>query len=249
MTDAELIIRSSIQVLTTMPGDVMPSGFGSGCLLEHNGRTFFVSVSHVTDYDELSVSLETNQPADERGQILEPVGPFYYYSQIKVTPEMSLEDFQSILDEGQRLDITFALVKNEMDLRHLETDFGSFKVEAGSKVKLYSEDAAVPDRDQRYGFYGKVRHEYQGRVLKMEPTFKHSLKYHRTKDHFHIFLAPDVITDKSDYQGCSGAPILDSDGRIVALACAVYTGSKIIYGFSIQECLRLIDYSVQIDNL
>lgn len=59
-----------------------------------------------------------------------------------------------------------------------------------------------------------------------------------------MFLAPEIIQDKGDYEGCSGAPILDSQGRIVDLACAVHTKSKIIYGFSIQECKKLIDYAL-----
>jgi len=60
-----------------------------------------------------------------------------------------------------------------------------------------------------------------------------------------MFLAPEIITDKENYEGCSGAPILDSQGRIVALACAVLTNSKVIYGFSIQECKKLLDYALQ----
>jgi len=60
-----------------------------------------------------------------------------------------------------------------------------------------------------------------------------------------MFLASERILDSKDYEGCSGAPILDSQGRIVALACTVGTSSKIIYGFSIQECKKLLDYALK----
>ena len=78
----------------------------------------------------------------------------------------------------------------------------------------------------------------------MENTVKYNLKYHRTDKHFHIFLAPEIIKDAIDYQGCSGAPIIDSQGKLVALACKVRIPSKMIYGFSIQECIRLLDVAI-----
>ena len=60
-----------------------------------------------------------------------------------------------------------------------------------------------------------------------------------------IGQAPQIISDSEDYEGCSGAPILDSQCRIVALACAVHTGTRIIYGFPIQKCKELLDYALQ----
>jgi len=163
---------------------------------------------------------------------------------------MSLEDFESILEKGERLDICFAeIINQDVDLLQPEMDFGVFKVDSGLKFPLFMEDAVVPSKDERYGFYGKIMPEYEGITLKMTPSFKHSLKFHRAQDHFYIFLAPKIITKKEDYEGCSGAPILDSQGRIVALACAVRTGSTMIYGFSIQECKKLLDYALQMGML
>ena len=143
--------------------------------------------------------------------------------------------FEAVLQKGKRLDIAFAEIKDPINLLQPKMNFGVFNIEAGTKLPLYMEDATIPTKEERYGFYGKIRHMYEGRVLHMTPTFKHSLTFHTTKGDFHMFLAPDRILDSEDYEGCSGAPILDSQGRIVALACAVVRGSKIIYGFSIHE--------------
>jgi hypothetical protein len=59
-----------------------------------------------------------------------------------------------------------------------------------------------------------------------------------------MFLAPEITQRKEDYEGCSGAPIIDSDGNLVALACKVLVGSKVLYGFSIQECIKLLKISL-----
>lgn len=245
MTDAELIVRSSIQVFLANPDHPQPEGFGSGCILIYLDRTFFVSVSHVTDMGGLTTFIETNQPFDERGPIIKPIGGICTFDLIKVDKDTSLEDFEAVLEKGKRLDIAFAEIKGPIELLQPEMDFGVFHVGACSKLPLYMGDAVFPTKDERYGFYGKIRHKYEGHVLRMTPTFKHSLTYHRTKGDFHLFLAPERILDSEDYEGCSGAPILDSQGRIVALACAVFTGSKIIYGFSIQKCKKLLDYALQ----
>ena len=94
-------------------------------------------------------------------------------------------------------------------------DFGSFKIKEGNKIILdLNEDATTPDKNRSYGFYGKIRPEYQGIHLKMTPTLKHRLKFHRTNGYFHMFLAPEIIKDKYDYKGCSGAPIIDSEKKL-----------------------------------
>lgn len=250
MTDAEIIIRSSIQVYLANKDHPKPEGFGSGCIIEYLDRKFFVSVSHVTDVGDLVTFLETNQPdTDGKGPILKPVSGICYFDQLQVTEGMSLEDFESMLEKGKRLDICFAEITDDIELLQPEMDFGTFKVPQSYKLHIDMEDTTVPTKDERYGFYGTIKHKYYGPGLKKAIAFKHSLTYHDTKGHFHRFLSPQTILDKEDYQGCSGAPILDSQGRIVALACSVVTGTKLIYGFSIQECKRLLDYALQMKML
>lgn len=245
MTDAELMVKSSIQVFLAKADYPKPVGFGSCCIIIYRNRRFFVSVSHVTDADGYTTFLETNQPFDERGPIIQPIVGMCYFDQIKVTDEMSLEDFESVLQEGKRLDIAFAEIKHDIALLQPEMDFKAFIVEESVKLPLYMDDISLPTKEERYGFFGKVRHQYNGIQLAMSPTLKHSLTFHCTKGDFYMFLAPQIITDSEDYEGCSGAPILDSQCRVVALACAVYTGTRIIYGFPIQKCKELLDYALQ----
>ena len=81
-------------------------------------------------------------------------------------------------------------------------------------------------------------------TLKMENTLKHNLKFHGTLKNFHLFLSPSLIVNKNDYAGCSGAPILSEDGKLVALACMVKVNTKLIYGFSIYECIKLLNIAI-----
>ena len=49
-----------------------------------------------------------------------------------------------------------------------------------------------------------------------------------------------IIEDGEDYAGCSGAPILDSQGKLVGLVSSVNPGSKSIFAFSISKCRELL---------
>ena len=248
MTAEELAIRSSIQIFQADKNVMKLVGFGTGCVVKYMGHTLLLSVSHVTNDDGLTTFLETNLLPE--CNTLKPIGGFVWYDTFKVTDKMDFTDFESLIENNrERIDVTFSKLTENIELKQPELDFGHFKIEADDKLMLDLDYATVPDKDNTYCFYGKVRHEYQGIYLKMTPALKNGLKFHRTNGYFHMFLAPEIIKDKDDYRGCSGAPILDSDGRIVALACKIVENTKIVYGFSIQECMKLIKLTIAINQL
>lgn len=249
MTVEELTVRTSVQIFQADKNVLKPVGFGTGCIVKYLGHTFLLSVSHVTNNDGLTTFLETNLPPENKTTPLKPIGGFVWYDTLKVKNGMDLTDFESLITNGERIDVTFSKLIDSFELKQPSMDFGYFKVEESDKLMLDLEYATVPDKDKTYSFYGKIRSEYQGKYLKMTPTFKNGLKFHKTNGYFHRFLAPQIITDKDDYEGCSGAPILDSEGRIVALACKVATNTKIVYGFSIQECMKLIKLAIDTNQL
>ena len=245
-TVPEVIVRSSIQVFVGDKDNPKPQGFGSGCILFHRGRYFLISVRHVTDFN-LTTFMETGIPAEQNGQpgnLLQPIGGLCYFDLFKVTNIAQVKEVEDLFRDGKKLDITFAEIKHNIELRQQELDFKAFKIPAGHKIILDSRDTALPSKDKNYAFFGRVRHSYEGYNLKMENAFRHNLVFHRTDKYFHIFKNPDIIRNEEDFQGCSGAPIIDSDGKLVGLACIVVTGSLLIFGFSIQECIKLLDIAI-----
>lgn len=62
------------------------------------------------------------------------------------------------------------------------------------------------------------------------------------KSSIQIFQADEKIMKP---EGCSGAPIFDNEGKIVAIACHIRNNTKMIYGFSIQKCMQLIKLAVE----
>lgn len=246
----DMVVLSSVHVLIADVQNPRPFAFGSGCFLKYGNKFFFASVSHVTNYKDMTTFVETNLPPIEETVPIKPISGLYYYSMFKSKGNMTLAQFEEMLQSPQKpLDITFAEVYPPLGIFQVEMDFGAFKVERSPIVYLDLEDAAIPDKDETYAFFGRTRQDYEGHYLKRTHTFKHGLKFFQTVGNFHVFLAEEVIQDSLDYDGCSGAPILDSEGRIVALACKIKIGTKIIYGFSIKECKKLMDYTIQVEQL
>jgi hypothetical protein len=244
MTDYETMVLSSLQVYLFKPDDPNPQGFGTGFILRYLERRFFVSVSHVTDYDGQTTYLETNIfDQNQKKFLLVPISGICHFDLMQINPDGFPEDFVKFLEEGERkrLDICFAEIKSDITLLQPELAFPSFVIPRCQKIELDMEYIAEPSKEEVYGFFGRIKPKYLNGVLTLTPTLKHGLKYRRTNKDFHIFLAPRIIVDPEDYAGCSGAPILDSDQLLVGIACVVATPSTMIYAFPISKCKELLD--------
>lgn len=252
LTVPDVIVRSSVQVFLANPSDMRPVGFGSGCILQHRDRYFFVSVRHVTDYEGLTTFLETGIPSEEEGQsgyMLQPIGGLFTFDLFKKSNATAVTQFQDLISKGEKLDITFAEIRHNIELRQPALDFGAFKIEDGYKMILDSRDIAEPSKEKEYAFFGRVKQQPGAFVIPMENTVKHGLKFHGVFKQFYQFNTKEVIRDKDDYRGCSGAPIIDSDGMLVALACKVMQGATLVMGFSIYECIKLLDIAIDTNQL
>ena len=240
ITPLEKIVKSSIQVYMADPAYMKPQGFGSGFIFQFDNEKFFVSVSHVTS-GTLQTFLETNIIDEENRPIYKPVGGLMYFDVLKFSKDINARELEEVLNKkGDRLDITFARIESPYTLIQPELKFPIYTVNEGPKFFIDESEITTPNKESLYGFYGKVKPDFQNNTVVMRPTLKNDLTFHRKKGVFDIFLSPNLIKDSEDYQGCSGAPILDYEGNIVSIACAVWPNTKMIYGFSIQECLRLL---------
>lgn len=254
MSAEELAIRTSLQ-LVVLDNNSAPVSFGSGFIVMYNGRHFLLSVAHVTDMGQYKIAIELGLPTDERGVTLKPIGGFYHFEAFSIGEPTLLREIDDLFKNGERLDVSFAELTVDFPLIQQELDFGAFKVEEGGKAILEIENIIQPTKDKKYCFFGRIKHKPTGIVkdnlpqIKMENALKYGLEYLSSNKQFHRFLAREIISDSIEYQGCSGAPILDENGFVVAIACAVRPNSRIIYGFPIGWCLELVDQAMKIEAL
>lgn len=192
--------------------------------------------------------IETNQPRTEKGTPLYCVGSLCYFDTHKIDPKnvnliTTAEDL--LKDYDETLDVTFCEFKNDVALLQPQQTYRDIIIPAGLKTFLNLEVAGSPDKQHLYGLCGRVKQDFKNGTLYSTPTLKLDLEYQSTLRNYHIFTVPEIIKDVSDYKGCSGAPILDDEGRLVGLAANVRQGTKLLYAFSIEKCKELLDIAIQ----
>jgi hypothetical protein len=250
----ELTIRSSVHLMIADKNNPRPVGWGTGVPVHYKDKFYLISVAHVNDWSNLTTFVETNMPSTPEGTPIQGLGGFYYFSafDFKGSTEQQFIEAIEMPTKHEYIDITFCEIKLPITLLQPEIDFGLFKVESGQKVIIdLEEHMGLPSKENEYSFFGKTRHKYLDDGIRLEttPTYKHSLKFVTSVGNFYIFKAPELIKDLADYEGCSGAPIFDNEGKIVGIACSVKQNSLLIYGFSIQECKKLLDYALETGTL
>lgn len=95
-------------------------------------------------------------------------------------------------------------------------DDGSVMTEI-PKTTIVSDLSVPPDAQERYGFYGLTFQELKGSRLIQVPKLETGMKYLASEGDYHIFKTERPYKSYEEYQGCSGAPILDEHGRLVSL--------------------------------
>ena len=247
-----LIVKASYPLYVVDPETIEPDSFGSGCIVNYQERSFLLSVRHVIDQRDKIVCIQTNQPPKEGLQsILHHVGPLCYFDEYRLPENIhdmefqKLEELQKKSDIESDLDIAFCEIKDNVECIQPEWHFGEFRIHRGHKIHLNLDLADDPCESRIYGFSGTVRSQVEPAVIRSEPTLKFGLNYQCTVGKYHLFRAPDIIRDPSDYRGCSGAPILEDTGKLIGLVTSINKCSGMIFGFSILECKNLLDRSLE----
>lgn len=248
----ELSILSSIQLFMANPKHLKPEVFGSGCIINYKNSQYLLSVFHNIKYEEMQLLIETNWPPDGKTTPVIPLGNFVHFDLLQFAGDADAKELLELIEKGgEKLDITFAKIQSLQAPGPLQEKLviDEFSFERSPKLALNFENISEPKHDELYSFFGNIKHEYQDIYLSKTPTLKRKLTYRSSSKGFHKFQAPKKISSADEYEGCSGAPILDSEGRLVALACKVAVGTNLIYGFPISECKKLLDMAIDANQI
>ena len=250
------IVKASYPLYVVDPETIEPDSFGSGCIVNYHGRSFLLSVRHVTDQKDKIVCIQTNQLSEEGLQsILYNVGPLCHFDEYRLPENIhdmefqSIEELQAKSNKEPDLDIAFCEIRDNVECIQPELHFGGFRIHRGHKMHLNLDFAGDPCESRIYGFSGTVRPQVEPAVIRSEPTLKFGLNYQCTVGKYHLFRAPEIIRDTGDYRGCSGAPILEDTGKLIGIVTSINKCSSMIFGFSILECKNLLDRSLELGSL
>jgi hypothetical protein len=197
-------------LLTSIPlvqvgEDDQPLGFGSGTMIDHEGKRFLVTAEHVVKLNSKGWAIVVQQHADGRLE--------YYRPRAFVH-----------VGEGRRSDASHRLLDlcvaqvapNLKTWYENRTPRGLFDKRPHHVFE--ASKFMTPDPKQVYGFSGRVRTErHSPEIFASEMTVFPGLSYRQSEKEEHMFSLPVPHPGHGAFRGSSGSPICDFSRNLVGI--------------------------------
>lgn len=228
------IFRSSVP-LCRIGDSGLPSSAASGCLVDYAGKKLLLSVAHATgDFGDWAIQLRYDP---SNGTKLYRIGPMNFLAKGSLKTRAI-----------DKIDYSYAEVPKDLQaFRQIISDdlkvCGEYPVTAfpiDFDTKATSEDV--------FGFSGLVKNQIErhtaATILASELKIYDGLKYLRTEGDMLVFKLPFNHPGHPEFEGCSGAPIINGGGMPVALLSGGVISKNEIYGVSLAHYRLPIDILV-----
>lgn len=225
----EWILVTSIPLLRLAPNEQV-SQLGAGTMIDHSGCRFILSAKHVVDLDHGGWSIVVKQDG---------VGQLEYYRPNAFT---YVGEFRRSTGDMRMLDLCAAQISPKLETWYeYRTPRGLF-----DKRPHHVFDTAFiaePRADQIYGFSGRVRSERHGAdAFVSDMVVYPGLTFSHTENEVHHFKLPVDHPGHEAFKGCSGAPIVDFERRLVAVVSGGDMKSNTVHGIAIQRVLPNLSF-------
>ena len=225
------ILHSSVP-LRQLNSKRLPVRIASGCLVDYLGKRLLLTVSHATGNQEnwaMELGYEKNM-----GTKIYQLGAMHFLGKFS-------------LDDLNVKDIDFSYVEVPKDLvPYRQNVHPNGDVLNQAQIKVFKPDfMSEPNEKERYGFAGTVmpsieKHPWQT-YFNAELKVFHNLTYVRKHEDYYFFELPIQHPGREHFKGCSGSPIIDTKGNVVALVCEGCPKTNMIYGISLKQYKLALD--------
>ena len=200
----------------------MPISLASGCLIDYGEKRILLTVQHATgDMDNWAAEIKFEQ---HKGTKLYQLGSMNFLKSISIN-KLNVTD----------VDFSYIEVPKGFESFHQEIDpSGNISSEIPRKICTALFDVE-PSSNESFGFSGQVVPERVGNLLITQHRVYDGLKYKESIEDYHVFELPGKHPGHEHFQGCSGAPIIDTKGNAVALVCKGDEDKNLIYGVSLKK--------------
>ena len=249
MSIIELAVRSCIHLICGESPDFMKPSIASGVIIQYQQRYFICTVAHFSRKEGTSVAIITGRPKDGITEIYE-LGDFSYLQRIEFENEPDEEDLLYTFENengGFYLDIAIREIPLLENLYQAERIFNfsdlEVTVESGRKVILKVDEEFILDTQEEFTFFGRIRPEWKNGILDFQEQIYCGLTFISESEDYFEFNLGSSIKDYKRFKGCSGAPIIDTEGRLIGLVTHGPNdiNSNSIFGFRFDVIKRWID--------
>jgi hypothetical protein len=231
----DLIKYSSVQLRKHDEKNGMPSGIGSGCLLDFKGNRFLLTVFHVTEKSsKWSAQIKFNDEVQKFEALF--LNEFSY-----------LADYSEDKKAIKNVEFSFHPVRPDFKSYYNNRTWNGETLEIKERPVFSVNDIGEPNKEMSYGFSGDIQPTSMPDLNGFETTqhIYRGLKYSRLENDMHYFKLPEDHPGHEMFRGCSGAPIIGEDGKVVSLVSGGCTTNNEIYGCNLQKCIRTLDYFIE----
>lgn len=218
----EYIALSSIPI-RSIGKNGMPTGLASACIFDYKQKRILITVHHATGNMEnwgIQVKYEPN-----KGTAIKPLGPMNF-----------LKLFSIKTNTARDIDLSHVEIPMDIEPVSQEIDAKTGSVINEKKRLISNIDFNItPDQNELYGFSGQIMPQLASNSLITELRTYTNLKYIGDEDDYYVFELPFEHPGHKHFQGCSGAPIVDTKGNVVALVCRGDISTNLIYGISLKK--------------
>lgn len=216
-----LITNSSIN-LVYVTSDGLPAGGGSGCLIDYYGKRYLLTVEHVVNHPRAyQLLVVMGWDAESRKTELRTPGR-PVYAQQGMMPEGAVDLDGLTL---QSIDLAyFEVPYNDIPKQQIITRDGT--VRTSTPLTVWTDkQLTTPEIGCKCGFAGHTSHDtkFDARIANdvylQYSLFRkcYDLTFEGAAGDFYAFKLPFSHPGVGFFEGCSGAPIIDQNGNVVAL--------------------------------
>ncbi len=225
-------------------------GYASGCMIDYCGFRLILSVSHAT-LKAGSWALDLKYD-DETGMEL------FRIPSLNFLGRMSTADLTGFLERGsfdelskEMVDFSYGVLPGDLESIHEQFGQDGRRHWRAARTVFKPTFQEAPVHGMKYGFSGHTRIEKLPHptsphmsVLCSTQTLCDDLSYVRTEGDEHCFQLPGEHPGDVHFHGCSGAPILNEHGEVVALVTGRTISDDTIRGISLRTYKTAIDIEV-----
>ena len=214
-----------------------PLANASGCLIDYKGARFILSIAHASIAgDEWNFEVQTTKTWEDGtvGTLIQPIN-------MQFLTEFHLLENKTDFTEPKVVDFTYLKIKKEIESLQI-IPFSDGSAAMAKRTVFTPNFEKKPDERKRYGFYGQVRFSgVEGKRIVFENRLEDNLEYIGKQGHEYVFKLPHPYGSHKNYQGCSGAPIIDEDGELVGLVSYGLKETNCIYATDINRYRAALD--------
>lgn len=224
------IILSSIP-LRQLDEKRMPINFASGCLIDYHGKRIVLTVAHATG-NEGNWGIEVK--ATNVGTQVYQIGAMMF---------LTVGNIDN--DKIKEVDFSYASVPNDLQpIFHELNEKGQIVNQLPRDILQINFDIE-PSTKKKYGFFGQSNFSRENWYMFSQSKLVLDLKFVGVEDDYYKFKLPSKHPGHDYFRGISGAPIIDTDGNVIALVCSGDVDEDIIYGISLKKYKAGLDIEVE----